>query len=123
MKYDSLLNRDFMGHLQIFNTAQIHVASTYHYFIFQLFLLKRSVNLDFAGAHCSEREREREIEMCCFPSFLKTWGIFLQNFDVANSKKFRIPVVGNPSEHRKKGPWLFRVYNKGLHCPCLLGGL
>lgn len=27
MKYDSLLNRDFMGHLQIFNTAQVHVAS------------------------------------------------------------------------------------------------
>ena len=52
---------------------------------------------------CTEREREREIEMCCFPSFTKTCGIFLQNFDVAKSKNFRIPVVGNPSEQWKKG--------------------
>jgi len=71
-----------------------------------------------------ERQREREIEMCCFPSFMKTCGIFLQKIDVANSKNFRIPVVGNPSEHRKKGPWwLFRVYNKGLNCPCFFGEL
>lgn len=90
MKYDSLLNRDFMGHLQIFNTAQIHVASTYHYFIFQLFLLKRSVNLDFAGAHCSERERERDRDVL-FPFISEDLGHFSPKFRCGKLQKIQDP--------------------------------
>ena len=40
MKYGSLLNRDFMGHLQILNNAQIHLASIIK--VFRVFFVSSS---------------------------------------------------------------------------------
>ena len=76
-----------------------------------LILLALLIEKEFKSwLHRCTEEREREIEMCCFPIIYEDLWHFSPKISMwQKSKNFRIPVVGKTHlNNEKRGPWLFR---------------